>query len=255
MRRHLQYLCLVCASALLFFGPATESFTGLGLSDSLAQGNSENSPGHSGDGPGNSGNSPGHNGGTPSASTANGINSTSGPHALYASVKDDYGFKNFGEFSSYIKSWRSAWRNPQAYDATMGNLNSLPGRQYAYADAFVARQAALQAFTEAYPSVDPSTLPTLSDYNEALLALGSYNAQEVFDSGNPPELVNAANTVLTYEQYNPEWDAYQQAVASADTAFLATLPGNPTVIDPDLRDLVDQIVVQINLAGADAGLY
>lgn len=262
MHYGIRHLCLVAGSALLFAGLAIGGPIGFDPPSAFAaeKGKSESRGNKDKDGnSGKSASSRGHSGSGPSSSLASrGRNATSGPHALYESVKEEYGFRNFGEFSSYIKSWRSAWRDPQAYEATMGNLDSLPGRQYAYADAFIARQTALQAFTAVAPAdLDPNSLPTLSEYNDALAVLGTLDAQTVVDAPvdtYTPEEVEAATTVLQYEEY-AEWDTYQQAVAVADAAFLATLPGNPTVVDPDLRDLVDEVVVQVGLAGADAGLF
>lgn len=224
MRRELRYLCVVSASALLFFGLAPDTTSGLGPSDSLAQGKSGDSPGRGGSSPGNSGSSSGKSGSSPGHSSStpglggsipsalqanNGKNSSSGPHQL----AEDLGFSSMGEFSSWLKSWRSAYRNGAGYAATEGNLHSLPGRQYAYGVAYFELQNVIGACTAAVCDPDDP----LFDDQDALAA----------------DVVAAATT--------------------ADAAFMATLPGNPTTYDPDLREDIDALLVQ--LSGANAGLF
>jgi hypothetical protein len=223
MRREFRYLCVVGASALLFFGFAPNSLTGLGPSDSLAQGNSGGSHGKSGDSPGHTDGGPGNSGSTPSASNSNKSNSSI-VHQLAADSN-----MSMGELSRVLKSWRSIGRANPAYEANVGNLNSLPGRQLAYAGANQGAQDALSNFNQLVTlfgaSYTTDSPPTLDEYNAALTALAGADAQTVVQdltNAYTAEQYSAAETVVIYEA----WDAYQTAESGAEAAFMATLPGN-----------------------------
>ena len=224
MRREFRYLCLVGASTLLFFGLAPDSVSGFGPANSLAQGKSGQSPGHGGSNPGNSASSSGKNGNSPGISGSTPSALQSGPHQL----AEDLGM-TMGEFSSWIKSWRSAYRNVAAYEATEGNLNSLPGRQYAYGEAYFELQTAQ------------------SNYDAALTACNNDTSCATFDTNLAASLVEA-QTALTNAT-----TALGIAVTAADSAFSATLPSNQTSYDPALREDIDALIVQ--LSGAYAGLF
>jgi hypothetical protein len=172
---------------------------------------------------------------------------------------------NQGEVASLLKSWNSLNRNPRAYEATMGNLDSLPGLQYAYVGASAATQEALAGF-EALGG-DPTNPPTDTDAAAAQTLINQYDAWVAYQSAADPEAadellaafvalggdpanppteaeLDAAQTVL--DQYNA-WTAYLDAEAGAADAFLAASVSyqngdTDEATLAELRALVDGII-------------
>jgi hypothetical protein len=174
---------------------------------------------------------------------------------------------NQGEVASFLKSWNSLNRDPRAYEATMGNLNSLPGLQYAYVTANAAAQDALAAFESL--GGNPDNPPTDTDAAAAQALIEQYNAWVAYQSADPADLDAQAELLAAFEtlggdpasppgevdslaaqsvieQYGA-WTAYLNTEADAADAFLAASVSYQSgdydeATLAELRALVDGIV-------------